>query len=139
MPSENFADAAARHLDDAMLLKSHQRFDNAAYLAGYVVECAMKAVLAASSLTPQRLGHELQAISVEAMPLLWIVAPAMRRYEVPASNDVDELIRNWKPDLRYGTSGVIDSVMAEQWTSAARQVFDSFVVSSVLDGWSQLQ
>ena len=139
MPSENFADAAARHLDDAMLLKSQQRFDNAAYLSGYVVECAMKAVLTASSLTPQRLGHELQTISVEAMPLLWIVAPAMRRYEIPASNDVDELIRKWKPDLRYGESGEFCSVKAEQWTSAARQVFDSFVVNSVLDGWSQLQ
>ena len=139
MPSENFADAAARHLDDAMLLKSQRRFDNAAYLSGYVVECAMKAVLEASSMTPKGLGHELGAISVDAISLLWIVAPAMRRYEAPASNDVDELIRNWKPDLRYGASNAFDSVKAEQWTSAARQVFDSFVVSSVLDGWSQLQ
>ena len=139
MPSANFADAAARHLDDAMLLKSQQRFDNAAYLSGYVVECAMKAVLTTSPLTPQRLGHELQSISVEATSLLWIVAPAMRRYEIPVSNDVDELIRNWKPDLRYGESGECCSVKAEQWTSAARQVFDSFVVNSVLDGWSQLQ
>ena len=139
MPSENFANAAARHLDDALLLKSQQRFDNAVYLSGYVVECAMKAVLTASSLTPQRLGHELQTISVEAMPLLWIVAPTMRRYEIPASDDVDELIRNWKPDLRYGASGAFGSEKAEQWMSAARQVFDSFVVSSVLDGWSPLQ
>ena len=139
MPSENFADAAARHLDDAMLLKAQRRFDNAAYLSGYVVECAMKAVLAASSMTPQGLGHELQTISVDAMSLLWIVAPAMRRYEVPASNEVDELIRDWRPDLRYGKSGVFDSVKAEQWTSAANRVFESFVVNSVLDGWSQLK
>ena len=138
MPSENFADAAARHLDDALLLKSEHRFDNAAYLSGYVVECAMKAVLVASSLTTKRLGHELQTLTVEAMPLLWIVAPAMRRYDVPASFEIDELLRDWKPEFRYDKTGAIDSVRAEQWTLAARQVFDSFVVSSVLDGWSQL-
>ena len=89
MPSENFADAASRHLDDALLLKSEQRFDNAAYLSGYVVECAMKTVLVASSMTTKRLGHELQTLTVEAMPLLWIVAPAMRRYDVPASIEID--------------------------------------------------
>ena len=138
MPSENFADAASRHLDDALLLKSEQRFDNAAYLSGYVVECAMKTVLVASSMTTKRLGHELQTLTVEAMPLLWIVAPAMRRYDVPASIEIDELIRDWKPERRYDKTGDVDSMQAERWMSAARQVFDSFVVSSVLDGWSQL-
>jgi HEPN domain-containing protein len=139
MPAESFSDAAARHLDDAILLNSQERFDNAAYLSGYVVECAMKAVLSASPVTPQRLGHELQTISVEAMHLLWIVAPAMRRYEMPASRDVDSLMRDWSPDLRYAASGAFDSVRTEGWMSGARHVFESFVVSSVLDGWSRLQ
>lgn len=139
MPSEQFADAAARHLDDAIWLKSHQRFDNSGYLCGYVVECAMKAVLEASSLTPTGLGHELGTISVEAISLLWIVAPAMRRYQMPVSSEIDELIGGWKPELRYGPSGVFDSIQADHWTMAASQVFDSFVVSAVLDGWSQLQ
>ena len=139
MPSVNFADAAARHLDDAMLLKSQQRFDNASYLSGYVVECAMKAVLVASSMTPKGLGHELETISIDAMSLLWIVAPAMRRYEMPAANEIDELIRDWRPDLRYDQSGEFDSVTAEQWTSAANRIFGSLVVNSVLDGWSPLR
>ena len=135
MPSENFANAAARHLDDAMLLQDQHRHDNAAYLSGYVAECAMKVVLEASSISPKRLGHELDTISVDAMSLLWIVAPAMRRYELPSSSDVDDLIQGWKPELRYCKSGEFDLVKAGQWTTAAHCVYSSFVVNSVLDGW----
>ncbi len=138
MAPENYANAAARHLDDAMLLQAQQRHDNAAYLSGYVAECAMKVVLEASFISPKRFGHELETISVDTMSLLWIVAPAMRRYEMPASIEVDELIRDWRPELRYGKSGLFDSVKAERWTSAANRVFSCFVVSSVLDGWSEL-
>ncbi len=135
MASKSFESAAARHLDDAMLLLSQQRYDNAAYLSGYVAECAMKVVLEASSMSPKRLGHKLDIISVDAMSLLWIVAPAMRRYELPSTTEVDDLIRGWKPELRYGLSDEFDSVKAEQWTTAAHCVYSSFVVNSVLDGW----
>ena len=138
MKLENFANAASRHFDDAFLLKSEQRFDNAAFLSGYVAECSMKAIVSASSMAPKRLGHELETISVDALSLIWIVAPAMRRYEIPNTNEVKELIREWSPDLRYCESGVIDSAQAERWTVAATQIFERFVVNSVLDGWSQL-
>jgi len=37
--SESFSQAAARHLDDANVLLSSQRWDNVVYLAGYVAEC----------------------------------------------------------------------------------------------------
>ena len=60
MSLENFADASARHFDDATQLITHQRYDNAAYLLGYVVECAMKTVFSAGPLMkPQKPGHDL--------------------------------------------------------------------------------
>ena len=139
MPTENFANAAARHLDDAMLLLEQHRHDNAAYLSGYVAECSMKVVLEASSMPPKRLGHELEIISIDAMSLLWIVAPAMRRYELASTASVHDLVQGWKPELRYCMSGEFDAVRAGQWTLAAQSVFSSFVVQSVLDGWSQLK
>ena len=40
--TELFASAAGRHLQDAKILLSKKRWDNAIYLAGYVVECAFK-------------------------------------------------------------------------------------------------
>lgn len=43
--NEDHADAADKHRVDAALLFDNGRFDAAAYLAGYVVECSLKAVL----------------------------------------------------------------------------------------------
>ncbi len=39
--SDAFASAAARHWEDAQRLFLDNRFDNAAYLAGYAVECSL--------------------------------------------------------------------------------------------------
>ena len=36
---ESFSQAAGRHLQDAKILCEQERWDNAVYLAGYVVEC----------------------------------------------------------------------------------------------------
>ena len=43
--SENFISAAARHSFDADLLIENKRLDNAGYLAGYAVECSLKAII----------------------------------------------------------------------------------------------
>ena len=42
---EDFPKAALKHLQDAQALLKSNRFDGAAYLAGYVVECALKAMI----------------------------------------------------------------------------------------------
>ena len=43
--SDNYPKAALKHLEDARVLMQNTRFDGAAYLAGYVVECALKTVI----------------------------------------------------------------------------------------------
>lgn len=42
---ESFIQAAGRHLHDAKILLVQNRWDNAVYLAGYVVECTFKVVV----------------------------------------------------------------------------------------------
>ena len=42
---EHYASAASRHVEDARYLCDARRWDNAGYLAGYVVECGVKAVI----------------------------------------------------------------------------------------------
>ena len=42
---EDFPKAALKHLQDAQALLKSNRFDGAAYLAGYVVECALKTMI----------------------------------------------------------------------------------------------
>lgn len=43
--ADDFPDAAAKHRDDATALLRAHRWDGAAYHAGYVVECSLKALL----------------------------------------------------------------------------------------------
>ncbi|RMH27271.1 MAG: HEPN domain-containing protein [Planctomycetota bacterium] len=42
---EDHPEAAAKHLDDSLALLDQRRYDNAAYLAGYVIECTMKTLI----------------------------------------------------------------------------------------------
>ena len=39
---ESFSMSAGRHLQDAQILLTQHRWDNAVYLSGYVVECSFK-------------------------------------------------------------------------------------------------
>ena len=42
---DNFPEAAEKHLEDASVLIAGARYDGTAYLAGYVVECALKTLI----------------------------------------------------------------------------------------------
>lgn len=42
---DDYPEAAGKHLTDASVLVADDRHDGAAYLAGYVVECALKALI----------------------------------------------------------------------------------------------
>jgi HEPN domain-containing protein len=42
---ESFSSSAGRHLQDAQILLREKRWDNAVYLAGYVVECSFKVLV----------------------------------------------------------------------------------------------
>jgi HEPN domain-containing protein len=54
---EDYGSAARRHLHDARTLLIAERFDNAAYLAGYVVECSMKKLLEIHGHGAREYGH----------------------------------------------------------------------------------
>ena len=45
IPKDDFPKVALKHLQDAQALLKSNRFDGAAYLAGYVVECALKTMI----------------------------------------------------------------------------------------------
>lgn len=52
---EDYPAAAAKHLDDAELLLREGRFDAAAYLVGYVIECSLSTVIMVGEL--EKLGE----------------------------------------------------------------------------------
>ncbi len=132
---EAFESAARRPFEDAGLLLSNNSADNAGYLAGYVVECSLKLLLVQSAkLTPKSLGHDLLALSGDALRLAVLIAPFVGRYAVPASADLEDMAEHWSPEIRYAPTGHIRREAAEKWLRAAEAMYESLVVTITLDG-----
>lgn len=68
---DNFQQAAARHLQDAQYLLTQHRWDNAVYLAGYVVECSFKVLVEVYvKNSAKQYGHNLAELQGKAMERL---------------------------------------------------------------------
>jgi hypothetical protein len=132
--NECFSAAAAKHLDDGDLLSQRQRWDNTAYLAGYVVECSLKCVLGAAGLPPVRFGHDIKSMTYRALSLGLLLSPAACRYTPPGTPEFADIMANWVPDLRYGPAGSVTATQASAWLRAAHGVYQETVVAAILDG-----
>jgi HEPN domain-containing protein len=133
--TESYGSASQRHLEDSRHLLSVGRYDNAAYLSGYIVECCLKALL--ESLpgdSPKPYLHNLPILSDGAFQLAVLLAPFVARYAVPASPEIEHLFADWRPELRYSAEGHISAEQAEQWIRGASQVYEAILVKLILDG-----
>ncbi len=131
---EAYQSAARRHLDDSTLLFGEGRFDNAAYLAGYVVECSIKSLIRAAGGPARALQHELAAICGDALLLAWLLMPSIRRFRLPETPEFRSLVAEWSTDLRYEATEAVDRTRATAWLSAAQAAYESIVVPAILDG-----
>ncbi len=50
----DYVSASSRHLDAAKFLLHHKHCDNAAYISGYVAECALKVIIEIAGRPPFR-------------------------------------------------------------------------------------
>ena len=132
--NEDFGSAAARHYCDAELLLAEQRFDNAAYLAGYAVECGLKALILHGGGQPREYSHELRTLGGKALDLAVLLSPRMRRYHIDVIDVMLEACHEWKPGLRYARTGEIPLIKAEEFGRAARMSFERLLIPMVLDG-----
>lgn len=137
MAVTDFSGAANRHLRDAHLLKDKERWANAAYLSGYVVECALKALLA-------RVGHRtphihdlsrlrravLDVAGGRRRPLNGIIRQPFS-LPIQAPNDFEQFqypegnepVQEWHPSLRYQPDDVVSAEVASRWVDGARRFF----------------
>ena len=131
---EDFASAAGRHLEDARILHTQSRHDNAAYLLGYVVECSLKYIVQKSGLSPQVYGHRLDLLSEQVMTLAFLLSPVARRYHVVESPALRDILCHWKSQLRYCETGSVDGKSVDRWLGAASDIYSGTVVQAILDG-----
>ena len=132
MTNPDFVAAATRHLHDARILNEKVCCDNAVYLAGYVAECALKAVVERSGLTAQLFGHKLAKLEGDGLDLAVAMLPASARYRPPASA-VRAINSAWSPSLRYSPSqaGMVQSLGLVE---AAAEIWTSCIGEMLLDG-----
>jgi hypothetical protein len=135
MMDEDYCSAALRHHRDATFLSEQGRLDNAAYLAGYVVECSLKLAIACGErLGGRSLGHDLPNIAGPALVLATVLAPGIQRYQVECEGDVDHVLRFWKPELRYTASGQVTQEELAKLIQGGRVCLNRIVLPLILDG-----
>lgn len=141
---DDHAPASLKHATDARALFAASRFDGAAYLAGYAVECATKAVILLDKaydpatktidstaladwhkkLRVKPFGHELAKLLAEALSGVGTsyahLLPSVALPPIPA------IVTDWKETLRYREEHVGMSV-AEDFVKAAESAGQVFV------------
>jgi len=130
---DDYPAAARKHLKDSAELLAQGRPDGAAYLSGYVVECALKTLLQlerGSAPWKHSLGDlTLQVASLTARADLVVG----RRCVAVAAHLKQADILKWRPQVRYrdeNTSGQD----AAAWHREAGDAYAMVVGALVLDG-----
>ena len=68
---------------DARMLRASDRHRNACYLAGYVVECTLKALIQATSLKHSERTHDLNSLREQILELSLTAGQAVAKYGDP--------------------------------------------------------
>lgn len=134
---ESFSNSAGRHLIDAQILWEARRWDNAVYLAGYVVECSFKLLVEQyfknGKISTKKYGHELTALEGTAMERLRVLYPFLDR-ELPASRIVDTVLAQYHPERRYAESGLWTEEQANLAIERAEEIYREIIPKLVLNG-----
>jgi hypothetical protein len=109
--------AGKQRFEDAQLLLREQRTTGAVYLAGYTVECLLKALVLAT-VSPKVRKHLLAEFRGSiAHNIEWLGTPYRRHVGAAIPRHVTlHLLRvaSWSTDLRYAT-GLVKSREAEEF------------------------
>ena len=141
---DDHPEAAHKHLDDAQGLLSSNRSDGAAYLAGYVVECSIKALILYDTAVPlpaSRLpwkkgtaGHNLNELAVQASSLAAIAGAKSARYLGPAVQGLAKAgIASWRSEMRY-RAPYMTQADAQSWFADAQAIYQESVGEMLKDG-----
>ncbi len=143
---DDFPLAAKKHEQDARTLLGAARYDGAAYLAGYTVECAAKAIIlhdrafdaATRTIDAATLQawHETLRKKPYGHALLQLVSeylgPQGQAYAHFLPSTGDEIVADWKETLRYREEHVSDVKALAFVTSATNAA--AAIIQMQLDG-----
>jgi hypothetical protein len=131
---ENFYSAASRHWDNSAFLSDHNRHQEAAYLAGYAAECALKALVEQGGLLGRPFGHSLADLSREGLELALLLNPLLRRYDVSPVASHAPGIGQWREIHRYEETGFLPETDFQNIVTEAHKIAQLILVGFTLDG-----
>lgn len=131
---DDYPDAAGKHMQDSGLLLTGGRHDGAAYLAGYVVECALKTLLQLES-GQVRFSHDLSGLDQELDRLAAQASSLAGRLYLGAQATLraSTILNDWRPEQRYRSPG-ISSGDAARWHQEAADVYRRTIGQLTLAG-----
>lgn len=132
---DDHPDAAGKHLLDALTLKENRRFDGAAYLSGYVIECSLKTLIILQTKKSIK-GHKLDELSKRVLELARLPTSKTAKYNKVISSklSIRDPVKGWKAILRYRAEGSLSPAEAEVWVNEAMAVYQSTIAQMKLDG-----
>ncbi len=148
LTGDDHPEAAHKHLLDAQTLLGQQRADGAAYLSGYVVECALKSLWlyelhdelheteapTGNAMPWDRKGHDLNHLASQVTALATVAGAKTAKYFKTATSGVSSsAIAAWKPEMRYWPA-TMTSGDAQVWCQIADGVYQETVAQMRLDG-----
>ena len=137
MLEESFPQAAGRHLYDAKILLDKERWDNAVYLAGYVVECSFKVLVKVyipeDQTAVKKYGHDLTELQGKAMDRLRLMYPVLD-VQLPTSRTTGTVLDKDHPERRYAKSGLWNQTQAEEAVNRAEEIYQETIPKFILDG-----
>lgn len=137
---DDHAEAATKHLRDAAALLAAGRSDGAAYLSGYVVECALKTLFlyeATPIPTAQKWGnkgHDLSDLEKQVATQAVVAGAKTAKYYGAATRGLAAAaIAAWFVELRYRSAHLTQAV-AQVWFNEADAVYRETIGAMYLDG-----
>lgn len=139
---DDYPDAATKNLDDARTPLAGGRADGAAYLCGYVLECAFKTLIVFgesggkppwSAARARGGGHRLRELSGSAARLSALLTSSASRYP-PDMDESHPVYGTWSETMRYREAGAISAAVASSWLEEAEKVWRSVVSKMALAG-----
>lgn len=141
---DDHPEAASKHLTDARALIAASRHDGAAYLAGYVAECSLKALLlyekgmpAPGATPPWKKGsdgHDLSKLQADVATLAAIGGAKTARYFGSSVKGLTSLpLAAWDPGMRYRAPAMAVADAAS-WLANADSIYAETVGAMIKDG-----
>lgn len=124
---DDYPEAAGRHMQDSGALLAGGRPDGAAYLAGYVVECALKTLIQLETGRP-RYSHDLSGLCDELDTLAAQASSRTGRYYLGAQVRLraTNILNHWVPEQRY-RGPAVSSAEAATWHREAADAYGRII------------